>query len=210
MSPSQSNPEPVVIPEDEFDAIRLYAESAYPRMICGAILTRGTDRRVLPLRNIQDDLHAEDPEKHPRDSRTAFYVAHDDLVRLGRLEHEDFFVSVLYRSYTDIRAYFSGTDRRAAVSDSGSPHWPGTAYLVVSIVDGRAEDSAAFRWDSQLRDFADVPLRISRTGREAQAPKSPPPPARALRVFLCHSSGDKEFVRELCRRLKGGKDRPLA
>src|SRR5437763_994766 len=35
-----------------------------------------------------------------------------------------------------------------------------------------------------------------------------PPSNRSLRVFLCHSSGDKQFVRELYRRLKADGFQP--
>jgi proteasome lid subunit RPN8/RPN11 len=140
-----TSPEPVVIAASEVASIRLDAERGYPRLTCGVILTRGTKLRVLPCRNIQDDLHAKGPRKHPRDARTAFFVAPEDLKKIGRLLGRGFAVGVIYHSNTDAPAHFCGSDRRAAPSDSGTPLYPGTAYVVVSVVEGRAVDSAAFR-----------------------------------------------------------------
>jgi proteasome lid subunit RPN8/RPN11 len=102
-----------------------------------------------------------DPRQHPRDARTTFFVAPDDLKEIGGLLDRGFVVGAIYHSNTDAPAHFSGSDRRAALSDSGTPLYPGTAYVVISVVEGRAVDSAAFRWDPPRRDFVGVPLRVS-------------------------------------------------
>ena len=68
---------------EELAQIRAQAEAQYPAECCGVLLVRGgapADRMLLPCRNIQDELHAKDPERHPRDSRTAYFIDPKDLL----------------------------------------------------------------------------------------------------------------------------------
>ncbi len=222
--PPASAPDPVIVRPEDFDAIRRHAEREYPLTACGVIMARGADRRVLICQNIQDELHAKDALRHPRDARTAFFVAPQDLLEIGRMENQGFHVGVIYHSNPDTRAFLSGEDRSSALLPSGSPSYPTAAYLVMSVMAGGAVDSAAFRWDSRRREFVDVPLVHSSITplppghRHGAAPVSQASPAnvghtaptpkprwaapRPLRVFLCHSSSDKALVRRLYRRLQ--------
>lgn len=146
----------MVLSPDELQAIRRHAEEDYAAgEACGVIVTRGTERRLLRCRNVQDELHARDPEGHPRDARTAYYIDPQDLLRLGRLEAEGFSVTVIYHSHVDAGAYFSETDRRQALM-GGEPMYPDTTYVVVSVMKGRVAEVSAYRWDAGRRDFAPV------------------------------------------------------
>ena len=116
-------------------------------------MTRGESERVLlPCRNIQDELHGKDPVKHPRDSRTAYFIDPKDLLSIGRRETQGFSVAVIYHSHVDAGAYFSPTDKRNALMN-GEPTYPDAVYLVLSLVKGKVVDAAAFAWDAALRDF---------------------------------------------------------
>ena len=141
----------------ELEAIRAQAVQEYPHESCGVVLTRGAERRLLRCRNVQDDLHAKDPARHPRDARTAYYIDPRDLLRIADLERYGFAVAVIYHSHVDAGAYFSETDRRQALV-GGEPAYPEAAYVVTSVVAGRAEASAAFRWSLERRDFVPVDL----------------------------------------------------
>lgn len=141
--------------------VRQQAEAEYPRESCGVVLQRGAERRVVPCRNVQDDLHRKDPDRHPRDARTAYYIDPQDLLRIGRLEGEGWALAVIYHSHVDAGAYFSETDRRQALFD-GEPTYPDATYVVTSVVEGRAAAMAAFRWDPRARDFAPVAPAASR------------------------------------------------
>ena len=112
----------------------------------------------MRCRNVQNELHAKDPERHPRDARTAYYIDPADLLRIGRLEAEGFTVAVIYHSHIDAGAYFSETDRRNALM-GGEPTYPDATYLVTSVMNGRVETTSAFRWDAARRDF--VPATLS-------------------------------------------------
>ena len=145
----------MIVTASELEAIRRQAVEEYPEESCGVILVRGDERRLLRCRNVQNELHTRDPLRHPRNARTAYHIDPHDLLRIGRLESEGFGVAVIYHSHVDAGAYFSETDRRQALID-GEPSYPGTTYLVTSVVAGRVAATAAFRWEGVQRDFVPV------------------------------------------------------
>lgn len=145
----------MIVGGEELQALRTQALEEYPEESCGVIVARGDERRLLRCRNVQNDLHARDPERNPRTARTAYHIDPQDLLRIGRLESEGFGVSVIYHSHVDAGAYFSETDRRQALMD-GEPTYPGTTYLVTSVVAGRVEATTAFQWDETKREFLPV------------------------------------------------------
>lgn len=162
----------MILTEAELAAVREQAEAEYPAECCGVVLLRagaaaGGRRRLHRCRNIQDELHAKDPARFPRDARTAYYMAHEDLIEISRQEAQGWTVHVIYHSHVDAGAYFSETDRRNALLD-GQPAYPGATYVVVGVAGGRAAEARAFRWDPDRSDFVEVPLVAS-------------PPAAAVR-----------------------------
>ena len=140
---------------DEISQIRAQAVAEYPAESCGVIVARNGERRLVACRNIQNELHAREPQRYPRDARTAYYIDPNDLRRIAQLEGEGFSVAVIYHSHIDAGAYFSETDRRNAMMGD-EPIYPSTAYIVTSVVAGRVDGMAAFRWDPTTRDFAPV------------------------------------------------------
>jgi len=147
----------VILTPEEIERIQAQAIAEYPAESCGVVLAREGERRVLACRNVQNDLHARDPQRHPRDARTAYYIDPADLLRIGRLEGEGFTVTVIYHSHIDAGAYFSETDRRNALL-GGEPSYPHTTYVVTSVMEGRVDAMAAFRWDPALKDFSQVEM----------------------------------------------------
>jgi proteasome lid subunit RPN8/RPN11 len=142
----------MIVTPAEQEAIRAQAVEEYPFESCGVILVRAGDRRLLRCRNAQNELHARDPVRHPRDARTAYYIDPKDLLRIGDLERQGFAVAVIYHSHVDAGAYFSETDRRQALV-GGEPAYPDAVYVVTSVMDGKVDAAAAFRWDAGRRDF---------------------------------------------------------
>jgi proteasome lid subunit RPN8/RPN11 len=150
----------VILIGPELEAIRRQAEREYPAECCGVVLARpggAGERHLHPCRNIQDELHERDPARHPRGSRTAYYMAHADLIEISRQEAAGWTVHVIYHSHIDTGAYFSETDRRNALID-GQPAYPGATYVVVAVDAGRAGAARAFRWVADRVDFVEVPL----------------------------------------------------
>jgi [CysO sulfur-carrier protein]-S-L-cysteine hydrolase len=148
----------MILAPTEQDTIRAQAVEEYPFESCGVILAREGERRLLRCRNAQNELHARDPVRYPRDARTAYYIDPKDLLRIGALERQGFGVAVIYHSHVDAGAYFSETDRRQAVV-GGEPAYPGAVYVVTSVVRGVVDAVAAFRWDPDCRDFVSMELR---------------------------------------------------
>ncbi|MBI3630241.1 MAG: Mov34/MPN/PAD-1 family protein, partial [Candidatus Rokubacteria bacterium] len=64
----------MIATQEELAEIRRHAEADYPSECCGVILARDAERALMRCRNLQDELHQGDPAKHPRDSRTAYYI----------------------------------------------------------------------------------------------------------------------------------------
>ena len=149
----------MIVTADELRQIRDHAVSEYPSESCGVIVARRGERRLIRCRNVQDDLHRRDPERYPRDARTAYYIDPSDLLKIGRLEGDGFGVAVIYHSHIDAGAYFSETDRKQALV-GGEPAYPDATYIVTSVVGGRADAIAAFRWDAAARDFVPVELGV--------------------------------------------------
>lgn len=147
----------MILSPEERSAIQQQAVDEYPHESCGVIVTRDGERRLLRCRNAQNELHARDPQKHPRDARTAYYIDPKDLLKIGRLEEEGFRVAVIYHSHVDAAAYFSETDRRQALVGE-EPAYPDAVYVVTSVVGGVVAAAAAFRWSAAARDFAAVDL----------------------------------------------------
>jgi proteasome lid subunit RPN8/RPN11 len=145
----------MIVSSAELEAIQRQAVEEYPEESCGVILVRATERRLLRCRNVQNELHARDPERNPRTARTAYHIDPQDLLRIGRLESEGFGVAVIYHSHVDAGAYFSETDRRQALIGD-DPAYPGATYLVTAVAAGRVEATSAFRWDEAQRDFLAV------------------------------------------------------
>jgi proteasome lid subunit RPN8/RPN11 len=155
----------------ELEAIQRHARTDYPAECCGVLLARpgpAGERRLLACRNIQDELHAKDPARFPRTSRTAYYIAHADLLEIGRREGDGFEVRVIYHSHVDAGAYFSETDRRNAMVD-GTPAYPHATYVVVAVADGRVAETRAHRFSAERQDFEEVPLAVGEAPARAES-----------------------------------------
>lgn len=165
MSPLALNPELCA-------ALFAEASAAWPREACGAITGRAGEPGSLtlhPFLNLQDKLHALDPERYPRDARTAYAL---DPLKLQRLvdaaEAEGKVLIALYHSHPDHPSYFSATDR-AAAAPFGLPSFPDASQLVVSVFNAEVRDLKAFHWDPIKSDWIERPI-------EGAPPLPGPPP----------------------------------
>ena len=150
----------MILAPDELDAIRRQAVEEYPNECCGVVMVRGRDRQVVRCRNIQDELHALDPVRHPRTARTAFNIGKDDHDRIASLQAQGFELAVIYHSHVDVGAYFSETDRRMAMMGQDprrhDPLYPEVTHVVMAVTRDRVEQVNAFRWNPTTRDFPPV------------------------------------------------------
>ncbi len=142
----------MILTPAELGAIARQAVAEYPYECCGVVLVRGGERRVVPCRNIQNQLHAKDPARYPRDARTAYFMDSKDALTWNRLLAEGFELAVIYHSHPNAGSYFSDTDTAQALMD-GEPAYPDVTYVVVSVVGDRVPSAAAYRWQAGARRF---------------------------------------------------------
>jgi [CysO sulfur-carrier protein]-S-L-cysteine hydrolase len=153
----------VSIRSDNFAAIRAQAEREYPYECCGFVIGDAALEEVRSIANIQNERHAADPDKHPRDARTAYLMdPREQLAVLNEIDRRGLTLKMVYHSHPDHDAYFSPTDRRQACAfDPNEPDYPDTAYVVLSVREGKFDRAAVFVWDSAARDFVETGLAES-------------------------------------------------
>ena len=154
---------PTSIRRASMDAIVAQAEREFPFECCGFIIGDGAVEEVRAIGNIQNAMHAKDAAGFPRDARTAFVMEpKEHLAVMNEVDRRKLALRVVYHSHPDHDAYFSATDRAQACSfDPLEPDYPDTVYIVLSIRAGKFARAAAFAWDSEKKEFAEIPLTTS-------------------------------------------------
>lgn len=148
-----------LIDREAMARVRDHAEQDYPNECCG-LLVRLADgsTRVVKVRNVQDEMHAKDPDRYPRTARTA-YAGHPSDLRAG-LELADepgCALVAFYHSHPDHDAYFSAEDT-AQATPFGEPSYPDALQVVVSVRSGRAATVKAFAWSPADESYVDTPF----------------------------------------------------
>lgn len=138
------------------EAISRQAIAEYPSECCGIITGAAGDQRVHPCRNRQDELHAKDPENHPRTSREAYDIDRREMERIfsdAAAAGES--VVAFYHSHIDCGAYFSDMDKEV-LTVFGEPEHPDAAHVVISVHDRQVREIKGYRWDGGRRDFVTI------------------------------------------------------
>jgi proteasome lid subunit RPN8/RPN11 len=128
-------------------AVIQHVEGTYPFEGCGAIVY--SDRRLI-ARPMTNSL-AETPG--PRSGRTGYSFNLKEQLEVFQSGE----VAALFHSHVDQPPDLSPEDCAQALHQ-GRPLFPGVEHLVISVVDGRATEAAAFRWISE--SFQGFPLRL--------------------------------------------------
>lgn len=141
------------IPPEFLQQIILQAEREYPSECCGLILGPTQNRtqysRLWPCRNVQDDLHASDPVRFPRNSQTAYFIDSTDLLNAQREARScGDAIRVIYHSHIEAPPLFSEEDAKMAAPD-GEPLYPGADYLILSVRAGKTQEMSLYRWDGK-------------------------------------------------------------
>lgn len=155
------------------DLERIYAQTLeeYPHECCG-ILAEGAAGGVASAHsceNMQQRRHEEDPERYPRDARTAYLIDAVDQLRITEAaEKAGGRIAGFYHSHIDCEAYFSEEDeRRTWIFNSREageePDDPDAIYLVVSAY---GQDTGAKREISGYKCFAWDGAGYAETGVE--------------------------------------------
>lgn len=139
------------------DEVRRHAVEDYPDECCGVIVRLADgEQRVVPVRNVQDEMHAGDPVAYPRTARTA-YVGHPADLRaaLDLADAPGCSILAFYHSHPDHDSYFSAEDTEQA-TPFGEPSYPDALQLVVSVYDRRVHVIKAFAWSYEADAYVET------------------------------------------------------
>lgn len=154
-----SDPFEFILSEAAWVEISRHAEEAFPDECCGVVLGRAGRDQVRRLENIQNRLHALDPQTYPRQATIAYAVDPKELERaLDEAAGSGAKIRAFYHSHPNHEAYFSAEDK-AFATPFGEPTFPDAAQIVVSIYDRVVKRVAAFVWSAARQDFVEAPLR---------------------------------------------------
>jgi [CysO sulfur-carrier protein]-S-L-cysteine hydrolase len=114
------------------------------REVCGFVVRRGGALEVVPVPNVADRAHADDPARYPRTSRTSYLMDPRAQLRVhASLEDGGGELVAVWHSHVEVGAYFSDKDRADALVD-GRPLLPGVEYLVVGVAGGKVTETRRY------------------------------------------------------------------
>ena len=149
----------VRLSEKALAEITRHAQETFPEECCGVVFSKGPGDFVHRLKNIQNQLHALDPETYPRTAEIAYAMDYKELERvIDDAERTGGKLKAFYHSHPNHDAYFSAEDK-AFASPFGEPTFPGTAQIVVSIYGRTVKHVSVFAWSDKEKDFIAVPLK---------------------------------------------------
>ena len=149
----------VRIGEPVLAELRAHALETYPDECCGAIVTDANGgREVIRMRNVQNEMRAQDPERFPRPARTAYYPDPADLkAALDRAESPGHALTAFYHSHPDHDAYFSEEDV-AQATPFGEPSYPEAVQIVLSVYGTEVRAVKAFSWSEPDETFVAIQI----------------------------------------------------
>ena len=123
-------------------AIYRQARAEFPKECCGYLLGVAPGAELVQCQNRQDQLHALDPEAHPRTAENGYNIGGKQLLTLVRSFESDRPATIIYHSHPRVGAYFSEEDTRAAIAAGLA-----VDYLVVDVQDTVIREAKLFRRD---------------------------------------------------------------
>jgi [CysO sulfur-carrier protein]-S-L-cysteine hydrolase len=154
-------PSELVLTEHLWEDLSRHAAQAFPEECCGVILHNGRSYEVRRCKNIQNTLHALDPETYSRTATTAYAMDPKELeaifqeANLGGAR-----IKAFYHSHPDHEAYFSAEDR-AFAAPFGEPTFPDSAQIVISIYGRMVKQICAYVWSAEKKDFVEIAVKKS-------------------------------------------------
>jgi proteasome lid subunit RPN8/RPN11 len=150
----------VVLLQASLEAMKAHACAAYPEECCGMVVERGGQEEVVRVPNIQNALHARDPEQFPRTAAIAYTMGPEAAPVLLAAERGTARLRAFYHSHPEHDAYFSAEDRTQALGGWDEPNYPHAAQVVMSVRARAVHSIKVFAWDAATRDFVEVPLQV--------------------------------------------------
>ena len=142
-------------------AIQAHACETYPDECCGMIIECDGREEVVRVTNIQNQLHAQDPEQFPRSAAIAYTMGPQAAPILMRAERGELRLRAIYHSHPEHDAYFSAEDRKQAFGGWDEPNYPQAGQIVMSVRAGEIRATKVFVWDAVAGDFVEMEIGIS-------------------------------------------------
>ena len=147
--------------EEAWQEISRHAMDTFPEECCGLILQNGRLDEVRRCTNVQNKLHALDPDTYPRTAATAYTI---DIMELENImkeaERSGAAIKAFYHSHPQHEAYLSKEDRSFACP-FGEPTYPDTAHVVISIYDRAVKEIRAYFWIEEEKDFSQISIKMT-------------------------------------------------
>ena len=142
-------------------AMHAHAREAYPDECCGMIIERDGRVEIVPVTNVQNELHAQDQDQFPRTAATGYTMGPEAARILIGSERGELRLLAIYHSHPEREAYFSQEDRKQALGAGGEPIYPQTGYIVMSVRDREVRATKVFVWDAVARDYLEAQIGSS-------------------------------------------------
>jgi len=151
----------VTVARAAFEEMQAHARATYPEECCGLLLERDGRFEVVRVTNVQNQMHAEDPERYPRTASTAYSMGPEAAPALLAAQRGDAALRAIYHSHPEHDAYFSAEDRAQALGGWDEPMYPDVAWLVLSVRNREVVATKVFAWDTASGDFVEVALEVA-------------------------------------------------
>ncbi len=153
---------------EQVELMHRHARETYPDECCGLIIGPPSAKghktealQLLPCRNVQNEMHAKDPEFYPRTARRAFLIDPFEFERIvRRAEEAGEVVRGIFHSHPDEDAYFSQEDEDAAVPFGDIPAFPDAEHIVMSVREGVVLGQKVYSWNAGQKTFIESELEI--------------------------------------------------
>ena len=149
-----------IVTRASLQALHAHACETYPDECCGMIVERDGREQVVRATNMQNQLHARDPELYPRTAAIAYTMGPESAPILIAAERGELRLRAFYHSHPEHEAYFSAEDKKQAMGGWDEPSYPHAAQIVMSVRGREVRTTKAFRWDEDARDFVEVALHV--------------------------------------------------
>ncbi len=151
--------------KEHLRALIQQAVASYPEECCGMIIghikTSDIDE-IFPCANIQNKMHEKDPKSYPRTAATAYLMNPGEVVEIEqKAESSQKVIKCIYHSHPDHDAYFSATDKEAAVPFGDIPLYPHASYMVISVWNKNLKEINLYQWNENKKDFESSPIDFS-------------------------------------------------
>lgn len=143
----------MIITKKTIEQISQHSLQEYPEECCGIVTGDEHSQTVHVCENIQNRMHAEDPERYPRDARTAYVIEREEVEKIiASAKEQGVGVIAFYHSHINHEAYFSVTDVEAQTV-FGEPEFPDALHIVISVMNKKIHDIKCFRWNREKQVF---------------------------------------------------------